>query len=46
MYPVCLKLTSLDLSNVLLSTQDFSKFITYCINLQRLLVSANAKSSQ
>ena len=38
MYPVCLELTSLDLSNVLLSTQDFSKLITYCVKLQRLLV--------
>jgi transport inhibitor response 1 len=38
MYPVCLELTSLDLSNVLLSTQDFSKLITYCPKLQRLLV--------
>lgn len=38
MYPICLELTSLDLSNVLLSTQDFSKLITYCVKLQRLLV--------
>ncbi|KAG0555214.1 hypothetical protein KC19_12G152700 [Ceratodon purpureus] len=38
MYPVCLELTSLDFSNVVLSTQDFSKFITYCVKLQRLLV--------
>lgn len=38
MYPVCLELLSLDLSNILLSTVDFSKFITYCHKLQRLLV--------
>ena len=39
LYPVCLELLSLDLSNILLSTVDFSKFITYCHKLQRLLVS-------
>lgn len=38
LYPICLELTTLDLSNILLSTIDFSKFITYCHKLQRLLV--------
>ncbi|XP_024357321.1 protein TRANSPORT INHIBITOR RESPONSE 1 [Physcomitrium patens] len=38
MYPVCLNLTSLDLSNVTLMTTDFTKFISYCTKVRRLLV--------
>lgn len=38
LYPVCLNLTTLNLSDVVLSTTDFSKLISYCHKLQRLLV--------
>lgn len=39
LYSVCLNLTSLNLSDVMLHTTELSKLITYCHNLERLLVS-------
>ncbi|CAM6097047.1 unnamed protein product [Calypogeia fissa] len=38
LYSVCLNLTSLNLSDVMLHTNELSKMITYCHNLERLLV--------
>jgi len=38
LYPICLELLTLDLSNVLLAEPDFSKLILFCHKLQRLLV--------
>jgi transport inhibitor response 1 len=39
LYPVCPNLITLNLSDVLLPTADFSKLISYCQKLQQLLVS-------
>lgn len=39
LYPVCLHLTTLNLSDVHLPTPDFTKLISHCPKLQRLLVS-------
>jgi len=38
LYPVCPNLITLNLSDVLLPTADFSKLISYCQKLQQLLV--------
>lgn len=38
LYPTCLQLTTLDLSNVLIGSGDFTKLINFCKKLQRLLV--------
>ncbi|CAK9190126.1 unnamed protein product [Sphagnum troendelagicum] len=38
LYPVCLHLTTLNLSDVHLPTPDFTKLISHCPKLQRLLV--------
>jgi transport inhibitor response 1 len=38
LYPVCLNLTTLNLSDVHLPTADFAKLISHCPKLQRLLV--------
>jgi transport inhibitor response 1 len=39
LYPVCLNLTSLNLSDVMLQYTELSKLIVFCHNLERLLVS-------
>lgn len=37
-FPICKELITLDLSTVALTPADFTKFITNCVNIQRLLV--------